>query len=436
MANFPGNFLWGAASASYQIEGGVKEGGRGESIWDVFSHTPGNIKNGDTGDVAADSYHRWPEDIRLLKDMGLQAYRFSLAWPRIAPNGDTDWNQSGLAYYDSIVDALLDADIEPWITLYHWDLPQALQNKGGWQNERTVRSYAAYATKVGEHFQGRVRHWLTFNEPQCFIGMGCGTGEHAPGLKLGTGELEACWKNVRLAHSLAADSLHQLDKENRVGVASTGEIYYPATDSPEDIQAARQMTFACSQGVRTFSHTLFLDGGTDKLDFIGLNIYHGTAARMGENAPEAVPYPVGGARTAIDWPVTSKALEWGPRLIGERYGLPMYITENGLSCRDWVSLDGAVHDPHRIDFLTRYLRALSEGIAAGADVRGYFHWALTDNFEWVEGYAQRFGLAYVDYETGNRILKDSGRWYAGIAGSNGSRLFDMDKDIERLRGIT
>lgn len=422
MAYFPKNFLWGAASASYQIEGGVKEGGRGESIWDVFSHTPGKIRNGDTGDIAADSYRRWPEDIKLLKDMGLNAYRFSLAWPRIAPDGDTRWNQAGLAYYDGIVDALLDAGIEPWITLYHWDLPQALQNRGGWQNQETVQNYAAYAAKMGEHFRGRVRHWLTFNEPQCFINMGCGSGEHAPGLKLGTKELETCWKNVRLAHALAADALHQTDGENRVGLASTGTVCYPASDSPEDIQAARQLMFDCPQGVRTFSHTLLLDGGTDKLDFIGLNIYHGTAVRMGKNGPEEVPYPVGGARTAMGWPVTPQALEWGPRFIGERYGLPVFITENGLSCRDWVSLDGAVHDPQRIDFLTRYLRALSAGIAAGADVRGYFHWALTDNFEWAEGYEQRFGLMYVDYVSGNRIPKDSAWWYHNVVKNNGDML--------------
>jgi len=422
MAVFPEGFLWGAASASYQIEGGVREGGRGESIWDTFSHTPGNIKNGETGDVAADSFHRWREDVQLIQDMGLGAYRFSIAWPRIAPNGDTDWNEDGFALYDGLVDALLASGIQPWITLYHWDLPQALQNRGGWQNPDTARAFAAYAAKVGGHFKGRVRHWLTFNEPQCFINLGCASGEHAPGLRLDTGGLETCWQNFRQAHVLAWDALHEIDGENRVGMASTGTVCCPASGRPEDIRAARESTFALPQGVRTFSHTLALDGMTDKLDLIGMNIYHGTAVRMGENGPEEVPYPVGGARTAIGWPITPEVLEWGPRFAAERYGLPIYITENGLSCRDKIFLDGKVHDPQRIDFLHRYLRALSRAIAAGADVRGYFHWALTDNFEWAEGYDQRFGLVYVDYATGERVPKDSALWYRDVAAGNGADL--------------
>ena len=210
---FPKGFLWGAASAAYQIEGAVREGGRGESVWDVFSHTPGCVKHGDTGDTAADSYHRWREDVVLLKEMGLGAYRFSIAWPRIAPNGDTRWNPAGLRYYDGLVDALLEAGIQPWVTLYHWDLPQALQNRGGWQSGDTVRAFAAYVFKLCGHFKGRVRRWFTFNEPQCFLGMGCGTGEHAPGLRLDTQSLENCWRNVRLAHALAYDILCQEDPE-------------------------------------------------------------------------------------------------------------------------------------------------------------------------------------------------------------------------------
>lgn len=422
MAYFPKDFLWGAASASYQIEGGVKEGGRGESIWDVFSHTPGKIKNGDTGDVSSDSYHRWQEDIQLAKTMGLGAYRFSIAWPRIAPKGDTAWNQNGFDYYDRIVDALLEAGIEPWVTLYHWDLPQALQVKGGWQNTETAQSFSAYAAQMAQLFKGRVRHWFTFNEPQCFLNLGCGSGEHAPGYQLDTGSLEMCWQNFREAHILATGLLHSIDAENQVGIASTGVACYPASDRAEDIEAARMLMFALPQGVRTFSHTLALDGMAEHLDFIGINLYHGVAARMGAHGPEAVPYPVGGPRTAIGWPITPEALEWGQRFIHERYGLPIFISENGLSCRDHFFLDGKVHDLQRIDFLTRYLRALSGAVKAGADVRGYFHWSLTDNFEWAEGYDQRFGLAYVDYATGERTLKDSGAWYADVVRSNGGNL--------------
>jgi len=422
MVDFPKDFLWGAASASYQIEGGVKEDGRGESIWDVFSHTPGKIRNGDTGDVACDSYHRWREDVQLVKDLGLGAYRFSIAWPRIAPNGDANWNQSGFDYYDCVVDALLEAGIQPWVTLYHWDLPQVLQRKGGWQNEAVVQSYAAYAEETAHHFKGRVTHWFTFNEPQCFIGLGYGSGGHAPGLRLDPDSLEACWENFRRAHALAVEAIHGVDGANLVGLASTGEVYYPAADRQEDIEAARQLTFSTARGPYAFSHTLALDYLCGKEDFIGLNIYHGTAARMGEQGAETVPYPAGGPQTAIDWPITPDSLEWGPRFISERYHLPLYISENGLSCRDKVFLDGKVHDPQRIDFLTRYLRALSRAIAAGADVRGYFQWSLIDNFEWAEGYSQRFGLVYVDYPTGTRIPKDSAGWYKTIAASNGCAL--------------
>lgn len=418
---FPENFLWGAASASYQIEGGVDEGGRGVSIWDTFSHTPGNIKNGDTGDAAADSFHRWQEDVQLVKDMGLGAYRFSIAWPRIDPNGDGNWNPKGFAYYDRLVDALLEAGVQPWVTLYHWDLPQALQDRGGWQSEETVQRYTAYAKQVAEHFKGRVRHWFTFNEPQCFIGLGYGSGEHAPGLQLPDDELEICWKNFRLAHNLAYDALHQVDQNHLVGLASTGTVYYPASDREEDIDAARQLTFALPQGVRSFTHTLALED-TRKLDFIGVNLYHGVPAQMGKHGPEAVPFPTGFPRTAMGWPVTPEALEWGVRFLCERYQLPLYVSENGLSCTDRVFLDGSVHDPQRIDFLTRYLQALRRGIQAGADVRGYFHWSLTDNFEWAEGYAQRFGLVYVDYPTGTRIPKDSARWYREVIESNGALL--------------
>ncbi len=418
---FPENFLWGAASASYQIEGGVDEEGRGVSIWDTFSHTQGNIKNGDTGDVAADSFHRWQRDVQMVKDMGLGAYRFSIAWPRIDPNGDGSWNPKGFAYYDRLVDALLEAGVQSWVTLYHWDLPQALQDQGGWQSEETVQRYTAYEKQVAEHFKGRVRHWFTFNEPQCFIGLGYGSGEHAPGLHLPDGDLEICWKNFRLAHNLAYDALHQVDQDYLVGLASTGTVYYPASDREEDIDAARQLTFALPQGVRSFSHTLALEDNR-KLDFIGVNLYHGVPAQMGKYGPEAVPFPTGFPRTAMGWPVTPEALEWGVRFLGERYQLPLYVSENGLSCTDRVFLDGSVHDPQRVDFLTRYLQALRRGIRAGADVRGYFHWSLTDNFEWAEGYAQRFGLVYVDYPTGTRIPKDSARWYRKVIKSNGALL--------------
>lgn len=452
MSFFPQNFVWGAASASYQVEGGAAEGGRGPSIWDTFSHTPGKTARGETGDVACDSYHRWREDVQLLADMHLGAYRFSIAWPRIAPTGGTDWNAGGLAYYDKLVDALLEKGIEPYVTLYHWDLPQALEDKGGWQNIDTAKAFAQYAAKLGEHFKGRVRHWFTINEIACIVGMGYGNGLHAPGLQLPLEGQFACWQHVVYAHCLAAQALRAADAANRVGFASTGRLCYPAGGSEADIAAARALTFACPDDDWTFTHQMALDPlclgrwpqenvgprlaaaiarvpgeitaalRPGKPDMLGLNIYNAAPVRMGAAGPEYVERPTGYPRTAIGWPVEPDSLDWGPYFIAERYGLPLYISENGLSCNDWVSLDGQVHDPGRIDFTARYLRALASGIRRGADVRGYFHWSLMDNYEWHSGYSERFGLVYMDYPTGRRLPKDSARWYARIAETNGAAL--------------
>lgn len=259
MAVFPKEFVWGAATAAYQIEGGAVEDGKGRSIWDVFSHTPGRTYRGETGDTAYDSYHRWREDIELLKSMHLKAYRFSVAWTRIAPTGGTDWNEKGFAYYDGLVNTLLEAGIEPYITLYHWDLPQALEEKGGWQNEDTARAFAVYTAKMAEHFKGRVHRWFTFNEPACIVKMGYGTGEHAPGLKLPLEGQFTCWQNIIYAHCLAAQELRHTDAENRVGFVSTGRICYPASEAKADVDAARALTFACPDEDWAFTHTMSLD---------------------------------------------------------------------------------------------------------------------------------------------------------------------------------
>ena len=452
MAQFPKQFVWGAASSAYQIEGGVHEGGRGPSNWDKFSHTPGKIARNENGDVACDSYHRWQEDVDLLAGMHLKAYRFSVAWPRIAPQGDDNWNAEGLAYYDRLVDALLAKGIEPYITLYHWDLPLALDEKGGWQNIDTARAFGRYAAKMAEHFKGRVHNWFTINEIACIVGLGYGSGIHAPGLQLSLEQQFGCWQNVLYAHCLAAQALRQADPGNQVGFASTGRICYPLTHSDADIEAARRMTFASPDDDWSFTHQMALDPLclghwptedvgprlaaaiarvpreiTDalplgRLDMIGLNIYNAIPVRMGEHGPEYEERPTGYPRTAIGWPVEPDSLDWGPRYIGQRYGLPMYITENGLSCNDKIYLDGQVHDADRIDFTARYLLALSNGIARGADVRGYFHWSLIDNFEWYSGYNERFGLVFCDYATCRRIPKDSARWYGQVAETNGACL--------------
>lgn len=450
MAVFPQDFLWGAATASYQIEGGAYEGGRGPSIWDTFSHTPGKTARGETGDIACDSFHRWQEDIDLLAAMHLKAYRFSISWSRIAPTGGEGWNPEGLAYYDQLVDNLLAKGIEPCVTLYHWDLPQALEDKGGWQNIDTAKAFAKYAAKLGEHFKGRVHRWFTINEIACIVGLGYGSGIHAPGLQLSLEGQFGCWQNVLYAHCLTARALRTADPDNQIGFASTGRICYPAAECEADIEAARRATFASPDDDWTFTHQMALDPlclghwptkdvgprlaaaiarvpeeitaalPWGRLDFIGLNIYNGAPVRAGKTAPEYVERPTGYPRTAIGWPVEPKSLDWGPYFISQRYKLPIYITENGLSCTDAIHLDGQVHDPDRIDFTARYLLALAEGIARGADVRGYFHWSLLDNYEWHSGYNERFGLVYVDYATGHRLPKDSARWYARVAESNGS----------------
>ena len=452
MAVFPKEFVWGAASSAYQIEGGVHEGGRGTTIWDTFSHTPGKTNRGETGDVATDSFHRWREDVDALRQLHVGAYRFSTAWARIAPQGDAHWNDEGFAYYDWLVDALLEAGIEPYLTLYHWDLPQALEDKGGWRSAATAEAFAQYAYKMAEHFKGRVHHWGTLNEIACIVGMGYGAGLHAPGAKLPLPKLFGCWQNVVYAHCLAAQALRQADPTNEVSISSTGRLCYPQTDAPADLDAARALTFACPDDDWLFTHQMLLDpvvlghwpteGVGRKLaacmakvpacidhalplgkpDAIGLNIYNAFPARMDPQGPAYAERPTGYPRTALGWPIEPPSLYWGPRMLGERYGLPMVITENGLSCNDHVYLDGQVHDADRIDFLARYLRELARGIADGADVRGYFHWSLADNYEWHSGYSERFGLFFTDYETLTRLPKDSARWYAGVAAGNGAAL--------------
>ena len=459
--SFPENFVWGAATAAYQVEGAVQEDGRGLSIWDTFSHTPGKTRNGDTGDIACDSYHRWAEDIALLKEMHLKAYRFSIAWPRIFPQGTGPVNPAGLAWYDRLVDALLAAGIEPYVTLYHWDLPQALQDKGGWLNDDTAKAFAGYAAAVAAHFKGRVRYYFTLNEPQCSVGLGYSSGVHAPGFRLDDGSVFTAWHNTIYAHCLAADAIRRADPDARIGMAPTGRICTPATDDPADIAAAREATFALADGDWTFTYAPALDplcgrgwpviaGGQaqrvvdaipqeqldalplGRLDFIGMNIYNSVMVRAGANGkPEFCPRAAGHPRTAIGWPITPESMEWGTRFIWERYGLPIYITENGLSCTDSIHLDGKVHDPARIDFTHRYLLALRRAIDSGVDVRGYFHWSLLDNFEWSEGYNERFGLIYLDYATGKRTPKDSAAGVRRIEALTSKGLIRYYENLEK-----
>jgi len=442
MSGFPKAFLWGAASSAYQIEGYSLEDGGGASIWHTFSHTPGKIANDDHGDIACDSYHRYEEDIALLKELGVKAYRFSTSWARIDPNGDGNWNTAGLAYYDRLVDGCIAAGIEPYMTLYHWELPQSLENQGGWREEKTAYAFGRFAKMMAAHFKGRVKSYFTLNEPQCTTSLGYAQGLHAPGLKLPLEEQFRIHVHQMVAHGLAQRAIKEADPDAIVGLASTGNLCYPEKETAEHIEAARQATFATAEEFWIFTHQWLLDPvclgrfpecsgtlleplvktvTTEQMqiihtvpDMLGFNVYNGHAIRPTENGFEYVPKYSGFPRTALKWPVTPEVMDWGMRFLYERYPLPMFITENGLSCNDKIYLDGKVHDLDRIDFLTRYLTCLNRAMESGVDVRGYFHWALTDNFEWHSGYSDRFGLVFVDYPTVTRIPKDSFYWYKDV----------------------
>ena len=445
--SFSNDFVWGVASSAYQIEGGAAEGGRGASVWDTFSHTQGKTYGGHTGDIACDSFHRFDEDLVALLQLGVKHYRFGISWTRIFPDGRT-LNEQGFAYYDRVVDLLLKNGITPWMTLFHWETPQALEDNGGWQNRETAELLGKFAGVVAAHFRGRVRHYFTINEPQCFIGLGYETGWHAPGKTL-TGEaLFTCWHNAMLAHGWMASAVRAADPSAMVGAASCGMVCIPEADSIKDIEAAREamFTFGIHPEIQLFSHNAFLDPvlhgrypahpffqsslATEQdfeimrqpLDFIGLNFYNASMVRAGNAGPEHVPYPRGYPQTALRWQITPSMMFYGTKFIFERYQLPVYITENGLSCNDKIYLDGKVHDPDRIDFLQRYLREFKRAGESGVDIRGYFHWSLIDNFEWADGYKERFGLYFVDYETLQRIPKDSANWYRSVIESNGENL--------------
>ena len=449
---FPNGFLWGAASAAYQVEGAAAEGGRTPTIWDTFSHTEGKTLHGATGDTACDAYHLWEEDLDLMAAQGIRNYRFGVGWTRIFPTPDETPNPAGLAYYDALVDGCRARGITPWITLYHWDLPQYLEDRGGWRSPETAQAFGRMAGFLAAHFRGRVNRYFTLNEPACTAGLGYETGEHAPGLRLARGQVFGCVCNLLLAHGAAARAIRAADPAAKVGIVTTGRLCWPETDTAADAAAAEKATFAVLEDGWAFEHHLYLDpvvlgrwpdcAGTflepltaavpaadltamhEVPDFIGLNIYNGAEVRAAD-APcgwAFVPDVPGRARTAMKWPVTPAVLEYGPLFVQRRYGLPVLITENGQSCNDRVYLDGQVHDADRIDFLHRYLLALQRGIARGSGVEGYFHWSLTDNYEWANGYEERFGLIYIDYAAQRRIPKDSLAWYGRTVRENGANL--------------
>lgn len=435
MPRFPDGFTWGVATSAYQIEGAVAEDGRGESIWDTFCRKPGAIRDGQTGDVAADHYHRWPEDIALMADLGVSAYRFSIAWPRVQPQGTGPANRAGLDFYDRLTDALLARNIAPMPTLYHWDLPQPLEDAGGWLARETAQRFADYAGLAAERLADRIPLWITLNEPFVVTTYAYGLGIHAPGTALMLAALPTAHHQL-LGHGLAAAALRAA---GAAGVAITNNYApaWPATDSEPDMAAAR--AFDTLQN-RLFTNPLLLgrypdlaafgvgEAGLDcvrdgdleiiraPLDALGVNYYSPTRLSALPDSPlpfqmEPIPgYPV----TAFGWPVVPAGLTELLTLLRDRYGAvlpPVYITENGCSVRDEPAADGTVDDQPRIRYLDAHIRAVADAITAGVDVRGYLTWSLIDNFEWSEGYHQRFGLVHVDFATQQRTPKASFGWY-------------------------
>ncbi|MCL2056800.1 MAG: GH1 family beta-glucosidase [Oscillospiraceae bacterium] len=448
---FRKDFVWGGATASYQIEGAAYDDGRGLSVWDMFCKQEGRIKDGWNGDVACDHYNLYQTDVDLMKEIGYKAYRFSIAWPRILPEGTGAVNEKGLDFYDRLVDSLLEANITPYVTLFHWDYPYELFRKGGWMNPDSPKWFADYADIVARRLGDRVKNIFTHNEPQCFIGMGYQDTEHAPGIRFPIWDTLLMAHNVLLGHGYAIQALRAAIPDAKLGIAPTCSAHYPDTDSPEDIEAARKAIFDIEPDRPFWSVSLWSDpvfkaeypkklwdlfgqhmpkiGADDMkiisqpLDIYGQNIYNGQAIRSdGKGGYDFVQRPWGNPITAAKWPITPKALRWGPKFMFDRYGKPIYLTENGLSCQDAVSLDGKVHDPNRIDFLHRYLKELRNAADDGVDILGYFHWCVTDNFEWAKGATERFGMIYCDFETQERILKDSAYWYRDVIRANGENL--------------
>ena len=448
--SFRDDFVWGIASSSYQVEGAVNEDGRSASVWDMFCKEPERIVDGSSGDTACDHYHRYKEDIAIMKELGIKAYRFSIAWPRVIPDGDGPVNEKGLDFYERLIDALGEAGITPYATLFHWDYPYELFRKGGWLNPESPKWFLRYTEAVAKRLGGKLPFVFTFNEPQCFIGLSYDRTEHAPGIHYPVWDTLLMTHRALLAHGLAVQALRALSPGTKIGYAPCGDAHYPVSDSMEDREAARQAFFALGNNV-CFSISLWGDpvflgkypdellqkynrfipeiGADDMkiisspLDFLGQNIYNGNPVRAdGKGGYEYCRRETGYAFTAAKWRVTPESLYWGPVFLAERYGAPLYITENGLSCADVVSLDGKVHDPGRVDFLHRYLRCLKRAAASGVDIRGYFHWCLTDNFEWARGYTERFGMVHCNFETQERIIKDSGYWYRDVITTNGAQL--------------
>ncbi len=425
---FPRNFLWGAATAAYQIEGAWNEDGKGESIWDRFSHTEGTVRNSDTGDVACDHYHRLDEDIKIMKEIGIRAYRFSISWSRIFPDGHGLVNLAGLDFYNRLVDKLLAARIQPFATLYHWDLPQKLQEIGGWTNREVSSHFADYAAVLSKHLGDRVQNWITINEPWVIANIGHKTGEHAPGIKDEKMALQVA-HHLLLAHGKATQALRADNSNTKVGIALDMRPTAPASDAPEDIEAANK---TWSREARWYMDPLFkayyppdiwteygskvpvlkprdMSVISQNLDFLGINYYTRTVV-SDSGVVSKIP---GSQYTEMNWEVTPESFCRLLVDISREYNLPpIYITENGAAFNDRISPTGEIEDEDRLSYLKNHLIQARVAMEDGVNLQGYFVWSLLDNFEWALGYEKRFGIVHVDFDTLKRTIKKSGHWYS------------------------
>jgi beta-glucosidase len=427
---FPADFIWAAATASYQIEGAVHDDGRGESVWDRFCATPGKVRGGDSGDVACDFYHRYRDDVKLMRELGIDAFRFSIAWPRVLPAGRGVVNEAGLDFYDRLVDELLANGIEPFPTLFHWDTPQALEDAGGWPVRGTAEAFAQYADVVATRLGDRVRNWITHNEPWVHAWIGHAWGQHAPGRTSETDAVAAA-HHLLLSHGWAVAAIRGAVPDARVGITLNLAQAYPASDTPEDEAAAWQVD---GEGNRWFLDPIFRggypadllernalvepfvqDGDLDvisaPLDFLGVNNYFRFLISAGADGPR-MERNAEAQHTDMGWEVYPDGLYELLMRVARDYAPPaIYVTENGAAFGDVRLHDGSIHDPERVSYLALHIDAVERAVADGAPVKGYFVWSLLDNFEWAFGYSKRFGIVYIDYPTLERVPKDSFYWY-------------------------
>lgn len=460
---FGKDFIWGVASSAYQIEGRDERDGCGQCVWDTFV-ADGKIQDGTDARVSCDHIHRYREDFALMKQLGIKNYRFSLNWSRILPEGTGKVNEKAIALYRDMIQCMKENEITPYITLFHWEYPQALERRGGWLNEESSEWFEQYAKIVAENFSDLCEYFITMNEPQCFCGLGHFQGAHAPGYKLPIEFTFRLIHNVLKAHGRAVKALRKYSVRSvKIGFAPTCGVAMPETEKEQDIAAARNRYFGFDkdesnwtwnvswytdpvvlghypkEGLKRFARYLPEFSKEDMelihqpIDFLGQNIYNGYVVKAGENGEILdVKRKPGYTKTATNWPVTPECLYRGTKFLYERYQLPLYITENGMSCHDMVSVDGKVHDPNRITFLDAYLGQLQRAVDEGVDIHGYFLWTFLDNFEWEKGYNERFGSVYVDFETQERIPKDSALWYKKVIETNGECLsINDDRRVQR-----